>query len=243
MRAPLLAATLVALLAAPGATAEPRVVVSDVALETRDGGLAVVIRASAPPDYTASLFDGPWRIVIDMREAAYRTVATPVSEPRPPVREVRGSQFRKGVARVVIVLDSRVPYAVEPEFDGLRVVLSGPAGPPAASAGATATPSPASTSPTSASLPAAPASSPEPPASPLQGIVLDGARTVAYIVDPATNRVKGYRVGDAVGDAIIEAIEERHVVLRSAAGARELRLPDPRPAAPDAVPPESAARR
>ncbi|HEU5321265.1 MAG TPA: AMIN domain-containing protein [Methylomirabilota bacterium] len=239
-----------------GRAAEPPLVVREVALEPADGGLAVAIRTSAAPAYEVHVFDGPWRIVVDIRDAVYRA-GRPAGEPRAPVREVRGGQFRKDVARVVIVLDARVPHTTEPTADGLRVVLPpaaptrppsvavtppapGPAavepsGPPPPPAGATPT---APGGPLPAPAPAAPgppvvASRPPvtaPAALALLGIVYRGDEySIAYFLDPVARQVKAYRIGDVVDGKKIEAIEERHVVLRTARGTVVLRLPEPKP--------------
>ena len=68
-----------------------------------------------------------------------------------------------------------------------------------------------------------------PPAFKLQGIILRDEGSVAYIADAATNKVSGYRAGDKLGDGVVEAIEERHIVLRAPRGPMEMRLEDPRP--------------
>ena len=129
-----------------------------------------------------------------------------------PVKELRGSQYRKGIARVVIELASRTPYALEPHAAGLSVIF----GAPKASA-------------------AAPAKAPSPPkaavAAPqfkLQGIVLRDEGAVAYVADTTTSKVGAYRVGDRLGDSVVETIEERHIVLRTPRGTIEMRLEDPR---------------
>jgi len=60
------------------------------------------------------------------------------------------------------------------------------------------------------------------------GIVMLDAEAHAYIFDPAQRQVRRYRVGDAVGDAVIETIGERHVVLKTPTGRLELRVEDAR---------------
>ena len=75
--------------------------------------------------------------------------------------------------------------------------------------------------------PRAPARTPE-----LQGIVLRDDGPVAYIVAPGATQARGYRVGEAVGGGVVEAIGARHVVLRTAAGPVELFLDVPKPRAP-----------
>jgi hypothetical protein len=56
------------------------------------------------------------------------------------------------------------------------------------------------------------------------GIVMLDAEAHAYIFDPTLRQVRRYRVGDSVGDAVIETIGERHVVLKTPTGRLELRV-------------------
>jgi hypothetical protein len=69
-----------------------------------------------------------------------------------------------------------------------------------------------------------------PPAWRLEGIVIREGGSTAYIADAATNHVKSYHVGDAIGDGVVETIEERHVVLKTPRGPVELKMEEPRPA-------------
>jgi hypothetical protein len=71
-----------------------------------------------------------------------------------------------------------------------------------------------------------------PPAWRLEGTVIRDGGSTAYIADAATNDVKGYHVGDAIGDGVVETIEERHVVLKTPRGPVELKMEEPRPARP-----------
>jgi hypothetical protein len=64
----------------------------------------------------------------------------------------------------------------------------------------------------------------------LQGTVLRDESSTAYIADAATNEVRSYRVGDPIGDGVVEAIEEHHVLLRTPRGPIELRMEEQRPA-------------
>ena len=71
----------------------------------------------------------------------------------------------------------------------------------------------------------------------LHGVVLDGDRSRAYLEDPTTQRVAGYRVGDAVGGGTLVRILEDRVVIRRPEGLVEVMLkdpgkPQPTPAAP-----------
>jgi hypothetical protein len=76
----------------------------------------------------------------------------------------------------------------------------------------------------------------------LHGVVLDGDRSRAYLEDPTTQRVAGYRVGDAVGGGTLVRILEDRVVIRRPEGLVEVMLkdpskPQPAPASPAAPAP------
>ena len=58
------------------------------------------------------------------------------------------------------------------------------------------------------------------------GIIRLDDRSHAYIFDPATRQVRRYAEGDTLGDAVVETIAERHVVLRTPSGRMELKVPD-----------------
>ncbi|MBI2016040.1 MAG: AMIN domain-containing protein [Candidatus Rokubacteria bacterium] len=220
--------------------AAPPVELRDVTVVPGDAAVTVMIMTSGPPKPTVALMDGPWRIVLDFEGCEYRWAKNAVAVGREPVKEIRGSQYRKGIARIVIELTRRVPYTIEPHAEGLRVVL-GVAAPPATAAAPPVAKTPAprapvlkAPAPAPAPPPAAPpvaARPPEPEGPRLQGIVWRDEGSVAYIADPATKQIKRYQVGDALGDAVVEAIAERSVTLRTPRGPLELKLAPLRPAA------------
>lgn len=208
--------------AAAAQSPEAPVQLTGVAVQRQGKTLTVSITTSAAPKYRSELIDGPFRLVLDFEDARYRWKAAPVSVGSGPVRAIRGSQYRKDVARLVIELSRRVPYTLEPHARGVRVVFapSGTAAPPATAQPAT---------PPAPTPPAQPA--PPRPTSGwlLQGIVIIDDTAVAYIADAAARSVKRYAVGDPIGDGRVESIEERHVVLRMPHARIELRLEEPRP--------------
>ncbi len=220
-RAVALALTLGVLARAAAAQApEISVQLTDVSVQSQGDTVTVSIATSAAPKYRSELMDGPFRLVLDFEDTLYRWKTAPVPIGADPVREVRGSQYRKGVARLVVELQRRAAYTLEPHAGGLRVVFT-----PARTADSTPAPPPARP-------PAAAAKPTAPPAAPgwrLQGIVIRDETAVAYIAD-AANQTKRYAVGDPIGDGVVEAIEERHVVLKTPRGPVELRLEAPRPA-------------
>lgn len=79
----------------------------------------------------------------------------------------------------------------------------------------------------------------------LHGVVMDGAKSRAYLEDPVLKRTFGYAVGDTVGGGRVESIGADRVVIARAEGLVEVLLQDPskpRPTGPAAsVPPPAAS--
>jgi hypothetical protein len=76
---------------------------------------------------------------------------------------------------------------------------------------------------------------PPPPKPNLYGVVLRDEASIAYLEDPMTKRVAGYRVGDAVAGGTVQRIAADRVVLARPDGQVDVRLHDPakpRPPAP-----------
>ncbi len=75
-----------------------------------------------------------------------------------------------------------------------------------------------------------------PPVKPnLQGVVVREGAPIAYLEDPTTKRVAGYRLGDSIAGATVQAIHPDRVVLSRPDGPMDVRLHDPskpRPAVP-----------
>ena len=212
---------------------EPPVELTEATIVEHDAAVEVWVRLSRPAKYRSDLMDSPWRLVLDFEDTAYRWNIRPVPVGADLVRELRGSQFRKGIARLVIELGRKVPYVVEQDREGLRIVL-----------------------PRQASVAAAPPAPPRPRRAPpprsaetgpvVYGIVLLNEQMHAYIFDPTIRQVRRFSVGDTVGKAVVEAIGERSVVLRTPTGRVELQVdeakPDP-PPAPRRAPPAPAPTR
>jgi hypothetical protein len=206
----LLAALLV--LVAPavaGAQGEP-VELTEAVLVEREGAVEVWVRLSREARYQSELMDGPHRLVLDFEETAYRWATQPVALTAEPVRQLRGSQFRKGVARLVIELDRKVTYTIDTDREGLRIVISRAAATAEAKPPGVARPAPSTPSPPTGSRSLA---------TPLvYGIIRLDERPHAYIFDPATRQVRRYAEGDTLGDAVVEKIGERTVVLKTPGG-------------------------
>jgi hypothetical protein len=68
----------------------------------------------------------------------------------------------------------------------------------------------------------------------LYGVVVATDLSIAYLEDPASRRVTGYRIGDPIAGGTLTAITPDHVVLKRADGMIDVQLRDP--AKPRAVP-------
>jgi len=73
----------------------------------------------------------------------------------------------------------------------------------------------------------------------LYGVVLREGSPIAYIEDPATKRVSGYHLGDAVGGGTVQAITADSVTINRPDGNLDVRLRDP--GKPRVAPPPATA--
>ncbi len=98
-------------------------------------------------------------------------------------------------------------------------------------------------SPTRTESPPAPTVAASPAVKPnLFGVVLREGAPVAYLEDPNTKRVAGYRVGDSVAGGTVQTINSEGIVINRPDGNMDVRLRDPskpRPT-PVALPPGAA---
>src|SRR5215468_8965697 len=73
----------------------------------------------------------------------------------------------------------------------------------------------------------------------LHGVVLREGSPIAYMEDPLTKRIAGYRVGDPIAGGTVQTISADAVVISRPDGMVDVRLRDPskpRPAPPQAAP-------
>src|SRR2546428_3197607 len=140
---------------------------SDVTVSRQPDSVTVFVKTSREAQYKADLVDSPSRLVIDLENTVYAWRKTPLTVGKDPVRQIRGGQYRKGVARIVLDLTRTVGYAIREESDGLAIVIptAAPAAPAVASSATTTPPTPAARRPVQ--LAQAPATPPAaaPPAS------------------------------------------------------------------------------
>jgi len=96
---------------------------TDVSVESSQDGATVRIKTSGSVKYEASLIDTPTRLLIDFSGTVYAWSKTSMPTDAAPIREVRGSQFRPGVARVVVEMTRPMGYRIEQGPEGLVVSL------------------------------------------------------------------------------------------------------------------------
>ena len=105
-------------------TTDSPVQLKDVSIERAFDGAAVTVKTSGPTRYEAKLIDSPTRLVIDLSGATYSSSKSRWMSGVDPVKEVRGSQWRKGVARVVVEMNrTDVGYRIDETADGLVVAV------------------------------------------------------------------------------------------------------------------------
>jgi type IV pilus assembly protein PilQ len=120
-------------------TANSPIQLKDVSIERAVDGAAVTVKTSGPAQYEAKLIDSPTRLVIDLTGATYSSARSRWTSGVDPIKEVRGSQWRKGVARVVLEMTRKdVGYRIDETPDGLVIAVENSTGRPADSKAETA---------------------------------------------------------------------------------------------------------
>jgi type IV pilus assembly protein PilQ len=105
-------------------TADTPVELKGVSIERAFDGASVTVKTSGPAQYDAKLIDSPTRLVIDLSGATYTSGKSRWTSGVEPIKEVRGSQWRKGVARVVVEMTrTDVGYRIDETPDGLVVAV------------------------------------------------------------------------------------------------------------------------
>ena len=104
-------------------TPDAPVQLKSISVERQGDGVTVLVSMSGPAKYAASFIDSPNRLVIDMQGTTFAWNRTAMKSDGDPVREVRGSQFRVGTARVVVELSRKVGYRIDERPEGLALVL------------------------------------------------------------------------------------------------------------------------
>jgi len=153
------------------AQSAPGIELRDVSVTTQADAVTIVVKTTGEVKYQAELVDHPYRLVLDFDDTSYGWRKTPLAVDTEPLKQIRGSQYRRGVARVVVELTRKVGYAIREESDGLAIVIPTaasarlPETTPKQVAAADAAPTPAA-KPAPAAKAATPAPKPAPTAKP-----------------------------------------------------------------------------
>src|SRR5882672_9861578 len=109
--------------AVAGGQTAPEVRLQDGSVTTQPDSVTVIVKTSGEAKYQAGLMDRPTRLVLDFENTTYAWRKTPLTIGPEPLKQIRGSQYRKGVARLVIELTRKVGYAIREESDGPAIVI------------------------------------------------------------------------------------------------------------------------
>jgi hypothetical protein len=101
---------------------------TDVEVDLKEQVVSVHVKISGTPRYHVLSLEGPPRVVIDIQETSFAWRSARGGAYPPPIREIRGSQWKPGVSRVVLELTHRAEYRVEERSDGLVVLLEAETG-------------------------------------------------------------------------------------------------------------------
>src|SRR5438034_471375 len=119
----LVAISAAAVLLVPAAPAAAQGVLLDVTVTSQPDALNIFVKTSTEPKYHAELIASPRRLVIDLGDTVYAWRRIPLTVGIDPVAQIRGSQYRKGVTRIVFDLTHDVGYAIREDEDGLAIVI------------------------------------------------------------------------------------------------------------------------
>jgi type IV pilus assembly protein PilQ len=107
-------------------TADSPIQLTDISIERASDGASVTVKTSGPAQYEAKLIDTPTRLVIDVTGATYGSSRARWTSGVEPIKEVRASQFRKGIARVVVEMTQKtVGYHIDETPAGLVIAVDG----------------------------------------------------------------------------------------------------------------------
>src|SRR5262245_26232974 len=101
-----------------------RTQLSDVKVTEQSESTHVHIKTSGAAKYHAEFMDSPWRLVVDLEDTVYAWRKTPLPVGTEAVKQIRGSQYRKGVSRVVVEFTRKVGYAIREDADGLAIIVA-----------------------------------------------------------------------------------------------------------------------
>jgi len=104
-------------------TADSPAQLNGVSIERQAEGVTVTVKTTAPVVYDSKVIDSPTRLIIDMTGTTYALSKGRWAAGMDPVKEVRGSQWKRGIARIVVELTRKVGYRIDETAEGLVVVL------------------------------------------------------------------------------------------------------------------------
>jgi type IV pilus assembly protein PilQ len=107
----------------PVAAETAQSVLSNVTVSSQADALNIFVKTSREPKYRAALLGSPRRLVIDLEGAVYGWRRGPLTVGIDPLAQIRGGQYRTGVARVVFELTRDVGYAIREDHDGLAIII------------------------------------------------------------------------------------------------------------------------
>ncbi|PYN06145.1 MAG: hypothetical protein DME02_17020, partial [Candidatus Rokuibacteriota bacterium] len=96
---------------------------SDITVATQPDAVTVFVKTSRPAKYQADLIGAPNRLVIDFEDTNFAWRKGPLNVAAAPLQQIRGGQYKKGVARVVMQLDRKVGYAIREDDGGLAIII------------------------------------------------------------------------------------------------------------------------
>jgi type IV pilus secretin PilQ/predicted competence protein len=95
----------------------------DVTVTEQRGSTLVRIATAGAAKYRAVFIESPYRLVVDLEDTVYAWRKTPLTLDREPLKQLRGSQYRNGVARIVVEFTRKVGYALLEDSGGLTLVV------------------------------------------------------------------------------------------------------------------------
>jgi OMF family outer membrane factor len=107
-----------------GRSAPPITRLTEVTAVTDGPTAGLQIRAVGSLKYRARWLDHPRRLVLDFDDATHQLRNMPLDFSGPPLKQIRASQYREKVVRVVLEFAGPVRYAIRKEGGGLFVVIT-----------------------------------------------------------------------------------------------------------------------
>lgn len=95
----------------------------NVTVTEQRGSTFVHISTVGAARYQAQFIESPYRLIVDLEDTVYAWRKTPLMIDRDPVKQLRGGQYRPGVARIVLEFTQKAGYAVVEHPNGLTVVV------------------------------------------------------------------------------------------------------------------------